>query len=110
MSKIIETKRLILRTWNDRDLLPMAAINQDPKVMEYFPALQDLDKTRLMVKKLKAHFIKYGYTFYATENKDNGDFIGFIGLFTPEFQSHFTPTTEIGWRLSSNYWEQGIGH
>jgi RimJ/RimL family protein N-acetyltransferase len=45
MSKIIETDRLILRTWNDNDLQPMLAINQDPKVMEYFPSIQDLEMT-----------------------------------------------------------------
>ena len=39
--KILDTDRLILRTWNDDDLQPMFAINQDPKVMEYFPELQD---------------------------------------------------------------------
>ena len=35
--KILETNRLLLRTWDDNDLQPMLAINQDPKVMEYFP-------------------------------------------------------------------------
>lgn len=35
MSKIIETKRLILRTWHDEDLQPMFAINQNPKVIDY---------------------------------------------------------------------------
>ena len=27
--KILETERLMLRTWNDHDLQPMLAINQD---------------------------------------------------------------------------------
>ena len=36
MQKILETERLILRTWVDDDLKPMVEINQDPKVMEYF--------------------------------------------------------------------------
>ena len=44
--KILETDRLILRTCHDEDLQPMLAINQDPKVMEYFPSLQDLDMTK----------------------------------------------------------------
>ena len=39
--KILETDRLILRTWVDADLESMFAINQDPKVMEYFSELQD---------------------------------------------------------------------
>ena len=108
MSKIIETDRLILRTWVDADLESMFAINQDPKVMEYFPELQDLETTKKLIVRINSHFEKYGYTVYATERKDSGEFIGFIGLFTPEFESHFTPATEIGWRLSSNHWGQGF--
>ena len=45
MNKIIETDRLIFRAWTDSDLQPMLAINQDPKVMEYFLGLQDLETT-----------------------------------------------------------------
>ena len=37
--KILETKRSILRTWLNSDLQLLLAINQDPKVMEYFPML-----------------------------------------------------------------------
>ena len=106
--KILETDRLILRTWVDADLESMFAINQDPKVMEYFPELQDLETTKKLMIRINNHFEKYGYTVYATERKDSGEFIGFIGLFTREFESHFTPATEIGWRLSSNHWGQGF--
>ena len=50
--KILETERLMLRTWNDNDLQPMLAINQDPKVMEYFPDLQDLEMTKNFIDKV----------------------------------------------------------
>lgn len=40
------TDRLILRTWKASDIPLMAAINQDPLVMEYFPATQDLISAR----------------------------------------------------------------
>jgi len=108
MSNIIETNRLILRTWKNSDLKPMLSINQDPKVMEYFPGLQDLETTKNLILKINSHFKKHGYTLYATEIKNSGEFIGFIGLFTPGFESHFTPATEIGWRLSSKHWGQGF--
>jgi len=108
MSKIIETDRLILRTWRDEDLESMFAINQDPKVMEYFPSLQDLDMTKNFIDKVNAHFENHGYSLYATVRKDTNEFIGFIGLLIAEFESHFTPATEIGWRLSSNHWGQGF--
>ena len=106
--KILETDRLLLRTWNDNDLQPMLAINQDPKVMEFFPSLQDLEMTKNFIEKVSSHFVNHGYSHYATVIKDTNEFIGFIGLLRVDFESHFTPATEIGWRLSSNHWGQGF--
>ncbi|PCI75540.1 GNAT family N-acetyltransferase [Candidatus Aerophobetes bacterium] len=106
--KILETERLILRTWIDTDLQPMCAINQDPKVMQYFPSLQDLDATKHLITKINAHFDTYGYSLYAAVRKDTDEFIGFIGLLNVNFKAHFTPATEIGWRLASNQWGQGF--
>ena len=105
---MIETNRLILRTWNANDLQPMLAINQDPKVMEYFPSIQDLEMTKNFIDKVTAHFENHGYSLYATVRKDTNEFIGFIGLLITDFESHFTPATEIGWRLSSNHWGHGL--
>lgn len=34
---VLETNRLILRTWKDSDLELFAKMNSDKKVMEYFP-------------------------------------------------------------------------
>jgi len=106
--KIIETNRLILRTWEDYDLHAMLKINQDPKVMEYFPSLQDLEMTKNFIDKVNAHFENHGYSLYATVRKDTNEFIGFIGLLIADFESHFTPATEIGWRLSSTHWGKGF--
>jgi hypothetical protein len=33
--KILETDRLILRTWNDSDLVPMSEIHKDRNVMKH---------------------------------------------------------------------------
>src|ERR1700730_8639132 len=35
-------------------------------------------------------------------------FVGFIGLSVPTFHTAFTPCVEIGWRLSADYWGQGL--
>ncbi|MCB9493299.1 MAG: GNAT family N-acetyltransferase [Epsilonproteobacteria bacterium] len=106
--KILETERLLLRTLIHTDLQPMLDINQDPKVMEYFPSLQDLRATKAFITRVEQHFDKHGYSLYACIRKDLNEFIGFIGLLTPRFEAHFTPTTEIGWRLSSRHWGQGF--
>ena len=39
MAELLEfqTERLRLRQWRDSDLEPFAALNADPKVMEFFP-------------------------------------------------------------------------
>ena len=59
---MIETNRLILRTWNANDLQPILAINQDPKVKEYFPSIQDLKMTKNFIDKVTAHFENHGYS------------------------------------------------
>jgi len=37
----IKTQRLLLRPWRDEDLPIFAEMNQDPRVMEFFPAILD---------------------------------------------------------------------
>jgi len=34
-------------------------------------------------------------------------FIGFVGLWTPSFEAHFTPAVEVGWRLAREHWGRG---
>jgi RimJ/RimL family protein N-acetyltransferase len=107
---ILETERLILRTWQESDLQPMFEINQDPKVMGYFPSLQDLQTTKNFIAKISKHYDKYGYSLYVVELKATGEMIGFVGLLhrtKAEFDAPFMPATEIGWRLSSKHWNKG---
>ena len=104
---ILKTDRLLLRTWCNDDLIPMYQINQDPLVMEYFPSLCDWEDTKKFVTKINQHHQKNGFSLYAVELKKTGEFIGFVGLSIPEFEAHFTPCIEIGYRLSSQHWGKG---
>ena len=61
-----------------------------------------------LIKVINNHFEAHGYGLYAVERKDNGNFIGFTGLNIPNFEAHFTPCVEIGWRLSYENWGQGF--
>lgn len=105
--KILETERLILRTWKPSDCQPMLDINQDPQVMEYFPRLQDLATTKKLIETINEHQKEHNFSLYATELKETNEFIGFIGLITIDFDAHFTPAVEIGWRLSRAHWGKG---
>ena len=41
------------------------------------------------------------------QDRINNEFIGFVGFGIPNFESHFTPCVEIGWRLSFKHWGKG---
>ncbi len=103
-----ETKRLILRTWQDSDIEPFVALNQDPKVMEFFPKPYTRMETIPMMNRCNLHFITHGYTLFACELKENHQLIGFVGLIHSDSNLPFAPCIEIGWRLAHEYWGQGL--
>ena len=102
-----ETERLKLREWQSNDLPVFAAMNADPAVMEYFPALLNEAQSNAFIDRIRLHFENYSFGLYALERKDTGSFIGFTGLMIPRFESYFTPCVEIGWRLSKENWGNG---
>ena len=103
-----ETDRLILRTWQDSDVQPFAELCANKDVMEFFPSVLSFNETLALIERIKTKFINEGYCFFAVELKATNEFIGFIGLSKPSFSAHFTPCTEIGWRISSKF--QGYGY
>jgi RimJ/RimL family protein N-acetyltransferase len=103
----IETERLLLRAWKDEDLLPFFQMNQDPKVMEYFPSLWSMEMVSSFVNNMKIQLAEKSYTLWAVEEKSSGQFIGFIGLNCPAWEASFTPCVEIGWRLAAAFWGKG---
>lgn len=104
---ILETNRLRLRRWKASDVEPFAALNADPIVMKNFPSPLSLDQTKSFIGAVEAHFEFENFGLWATELKDGGDFIGFVGLSIPRFSAPFMPCVEIGWRLAHKYWGQG---
>lgn len=104
---VIETERLILRTWTHNDAEEYYRINQEAKVIEFLPAALTLQEVYDFIAFVSQQFDEKGYTLWATEEKMSGKFIGFIGLNTPKWQAPFGPFIEIGWRLSSEYWGKG---
>jgi len=107
MTTILETERLIVRNWQPEDIEPFAAMNADPRVMEFFPATMSRAETETMMAVLNERRKKLGFCFWAVELKESGEFIGFTGLSVPRFETHFTPCVEIGWRLAHALWGHG---
>jgi RimJ/RimL family protein N-acetyltransferase len=103
----IETGRLLLRDWTDLDLAPFAALNADPRVMEFFVKPLDRAESDGLAQRIRANLARDGWGLYATEVKDTRAFIGFIGLAVPGFDAPFMPAVEIGWRLARTAWGSG---
>ncbi len=104
----IESARLILRQWKESDITPFAKMNSNPKVMEYFPSLSSSEESNEMIRRFQKHIEEQGFGPWAAELKSSGEFIGFIGLVTVGPQFPFSPAIEIGWRLTPQYWGQGL--
>jgi len=105
---MLETRRLLLRRWRDSDREPFAALNSDPRVMQFFPAVLSRTESDRLVDRIEAHFEKHDFGLFAAELRQKRAFIGFIGLSVPEFEAPFTPCVEIGWRIATAYWNQGL--
>ena len=107
-NSIIETDRLILRLWKSEDLPLFTEMNKDPRVMRYFPAILTDEQTESFYNRIQSEFERNGWGLYAVELKSNGTFIGYVGLHEIGFDADFTPGVEIGWRLATDFHNQGL--
>jgi RimJ/RimL family protein N-acetyltransferase len=104
---VIRTERLILRPWRETDLVPFAALNADPRVMEFMPKVLDRDESDAMAERIGQHFARYGFGQWVVEIPGVAECAGYIGLSHPRFEASFTPCVEIGWRLAYDCWGHG---
>lgn len=103
----LQTERLLLRRWKESDLAPFSQMNADPIVMKHFPKKLTPDETKALIEKIENRFEQESLGLWAVELLSNQTFIGFVGLWRPTFDAHFTPCVEIGWRIAKEYWGQG---
>jgi 3-dehydroquinate dehydratase/shikimate dehydrogenase len=109
-SMSLQTDRLLLRPWKESDLEPFAAMNADPTVMECFPSTLARQQNDALAERQQAFIEERGWGLWAVSVLGGADFIGFIGLIYWDKESlptHFTPATEVGWRLAAEHWGKG---
>jgi ribosomal-protein-alanine N-acetyltransferase len=105
---MLQTERLLLRRWCAADREPFYRMNSDAEVMRYFPACLSREESDALTGRAEAHFEQHGFGPFAVELRSSGEFIGFIGVMVPDFECHFTPCVEIGWRLAAAHWNRGL--
>lgn len=102
-----DTDRLRLRQWKDSDRAPYAAMNADPRVMEYFLSVQSREASDASIDAWSSAIAAGGFGNWAVEVRETGEFIGFTGLSVPKRALPFMPCVEIGWRLAAPHWGHG---
>jgi RimJ/RimL family protein N-acetyltransferase len=115
----LRTERLLLRQWRPEDLEPFAAMNADPEVMRYFPSTHTRERSDAQARDIAYGIDERGWGLWAVEVLggvevvggvevlDGAPFIGFVGLTECDFEAHFTPAVEVGWRLAREHWGRG---
>ena len=95
----IETPRLILRDWREDDVEPFVALSSDPVVMRYYSAILSRERNVEWIRAISAKLAAGSHGLLAAELKENGRFVGFIGLNYPIFDHPIARIPEIGWRI-----------
>lgn len=112
MTIYIETDRLILRDWDEEDLLPFQQMNANQQVRRFFPSLLSYRRSELDMQKMDEIIKEHGIGLFAVELKETGGWLGFIGLNYISESSKYSfeelPFYEIGWRLIPEVWGNGI--
>jgi RimJ/RimL family protein N-acetyltransferase len=96
----LRTERLLLRQWHADDRVPFAALNADSEVMHHFPSTLSRAQSDALADRIEADLARDDWGLWALEERSTGRFIGFTGLARPDFEAHFTPAVEVGWRLA----------
>ena len=103
----IHTDRLLMRRWRAEDRAPFAAMNADPEVMHYFPAVLDRAASDSVADRIEQRFDEQGFGLWALELAATGEFLGFTGLNPMPPGVPGAGGMEVGWRLARAAWHHG---
>ena len=102
------TERLVLRPWREEDRAPLAAMNGDPEVNEFLPSPLARTESDAVMDRLRLHAARRGFGIWAVEERASKAFMGWTGLWVPEWEAAFTPCVEMSWRFARPWWGRGF--
>jgi len=107
--KILETKRLLLRHLEMRDLDSLFILYKDPEIRRYFPeGTLTYDETKEELEWfLNGHPEHPELGLWATIYKDTGQFIGRCGLLPWVIDGR--SEVEVAYMIAQTHWGQGLG-
>ena len=103
---MIETARLVMRSWRDADVAPFQAICSDPEVMATLGPPLDMEETAALIERVRLREAEDGHTFWALERREDARLIGWCGIIRGNV-GPIDGKAEIGWRLARDCWGAG---
>jgi RimJ/RimL family protein N-acetyltransferase len=103
----LTTTRLRLRHWLPEDLAPFAELNADPLAMRLMRGRLTQGESQEFARRAQAYLADRGWGMWAVASRDDGTFLGSVGLNCPGFTTHFTPCVEVAWRFLPRHWGSG---
>lgn len=103
-----ESKRLVFRTWQDKDREPYAAMNADPRGMEFLSGTLTREQSDMAIAALQRHFEIFGYGLWVVERRATGAFVGTCGFTNLSGKDAEKPMIEATCRFLPKFWIGGL--
>lgn len=103
----IETKRLIFRKVEEKDVESLFKLYNDEELTKYFVSGADksVEQTIVRIQNLKFHWEKFGFGDFILLHKDNSKIVGYAGL-------HYKANggnVNISYIIDKSLWGIGLG-
>ena len=105
MNIVIETERLLLRTFTEHDAPLIYDLNLDPDVIRYtHDPVKDVDHaTEILIKTIIPQYVLYNHGRWAVHLKPTLEFLGWCGL---KYRSELNEI-DLGYRFKKSSWRKG---
>jgi RimJ/RimL family protein N-acetyltransferase len=102
----LETRRLVIRTFEPQDAEPWIAMVNDPDVLRFLPPgpAPTMEMFQTSMDRRHAMEREHGYAMWAVDAKETGVFIGQCGFFPAERKG---PEIELAYHFNKASWNRG---
>jgi RimJ/RimL family protein N-acetyltransferase len=106
MRSLVETDRLRLREFSERDLDELAAMVADEDQMRFYPRTKTRDEASAWISRNLALYNERGFGFWFIASRSTSTFLGYCGIRPLPLGG--SPEIEIGWHTKKTCRNEGI--
>lgn len=107
METILETPRLILRSWKDEDIEPFADMMSDKHVMRFYARPMERQRAIDTAQTMRERLEENRYGRFVMQIKGDDRYAGMMVLDDIRYDVPFEPRREVGWILPEFTWGHG---